>query len=81
MTPGLEKIRTNRGIAALIARELQITAQSVSDWKRVPAERVLAVEKATGIPRWELRPDLYPREDENGLDDGADRAVEGTGRT
>jgi DNA-binding transcriptional regulator YdaS (Cro superfamily) len=75
MTPGLEKIRNTRGIAAIIARELQITPQSVSDWERVPAERVLAVEKATGIPRWELRPDLYPRYDF----EGEANAVERTG--
>jgi len=28
--------------------------------RRIPAERVIAVEFATGIPRHELRPDLYP---------------------
>jgi DNA-binding transcriptional regulator YdaS (Cro superfamily) len=30
----------------------------------LPAEYVLAVEKATGVSRHDLRPDLYPREDE-----------------
>ena len=36
---------------------------TVSAWatrNRIPAERVLDVERATGIPRHELRPDLYP---------------------
>jgi DNA-binding transcriptional regulator YdaS (Cro superfamily) len=28
--------------------------------KRVPAEYVLLVEKATGVSRHKLRPDLYP---------------------
>jgi DNA-binding transcriptional regulator YdaS (Cro superfamily) len=28
----------------------------------VPAEFVIPIEKATGIPRYALRPDLYPRE-------------------
>lgn len=28
--------------------------------KQVPAERVLEIEKQTGIPRGKLRPDLYP---------------------
>lgn len=37
-----------------------LSSQAVSQWKRVPAERVIAVEKITGIPRHELRPDLYP---------------------
>jgi DNA-binding transcriptional regulator YdaS (Cro superfamily) len=30
----------------------------------LPAEYVLATERATGISRHDLRPDLYPREDE-----------------
>lgn len=29
---------------------------------RVPAERVLEVERVTGISRHDIRPDLYPRE-------------------
>lgn len=29
----------------------------------LPAEYVLATERATGISRHDLRPDLYPRED------------------
>src|SRR5262249_44030735 len=32
---------------------------SVSNWLRVPAERVLSVEAATGVSRATLRPDLY----------------------
>lgn len=39
-----------------------VTSQAVSQWKRIPAGRVIAVEKATGIPRHELRPDIYPDE-------------------
>jgi DNA-binding transcriptional regulator YdaS (Cro superfamily) len=30
---------------------------------RVPAHRVIAVERATGISRHELRPDIYPIEE------------------
>jgi len=32
----------------------------VPSWRRIPAERVLAVEALTGVPRTALRPDLYP---------------------
>ena len=32
-----------------------------SDTKVLPAEHVLKVEAATGVPRHDLRPDLYPR--------------------
>lgn len=37
-----------------------LTPQAVSQWKIVPPHRVLAVERATGVPRQELRSDLYP---------------------
>jgi len=48
------------GGAAALARALGIKQPSVFEWKRVPAERVLAVEAATGVRRERLRPDLYP---------------------
>ncbi len=49
------------GGKASLADRLGIRRQSIHEWKRVPAERVLTVEHLTGIPRYELRPDLYPR--------------------
>jgi DNA-binding transcriptional regulator YdaS (Cro superfamily) len=42
-----------------LAVALGITPGAISQWDRVPAERVLEVEKATGIPRQVLRPDVY----------------------
>jgi TorA maturation chaperone TorD len=58
--PGLEAaIRACGGITEL-ARRLGISQPSVSHWQRVPAERVLMVEQATGVARTLLRPDLYP---------------------
>lgn len=42
-----------------LARELGVTIQAVSQWRKVPAERCLAVEEATGISRYELRPDIF----------------------
>lgn len=42
-----------------LAKSLGITPGAVSQWVRVPAERVVEVERATGIPREELRPDLF----------------------
>lgn len=47
------------GVRAL-ARAVGVSQPAVSNWKRVPADRVLSVEASTGIPRGELRPDLYP---------------------
>jgi len=41
------------------ARRVGISQPSVSNWDKITAERVLAVESATGVPRARLRPDLY----------------------
>ena len=46
------------GLVAL-ARKLGISHQSFYSWRRIPAERVIEIESATGIPRHEL-PRLYP---------------------
>src|SRR3954470_10737100 len=57
--PGLnEAIQAVGGVSEL-ARRVGISQPSVSNWDKVPAERVLAVESVTGVPRMRLRPDLY----------------------
>lgn len=57
--PGLnEAIRAAGGVGAL-AQKLGISQPSVSNWTRVPAERVVAVEAVTGVSRSFLRPDLF----------------------
>ena len=48
------------GGPSAVARELDISPQAVGQWRRVPAERVLQLERVSGVPRQELRPDLYP---------------------
>jgi len=61
--PGLdEAIRAAGGVGAL-ARKIGISQPSVSNWARVPAERVLSVEAITGVSRTVLRPDLYAAEE------------------
>ncbi len=56
---GLEQvIRTAGGIRGL-SRLLGISQPAISNWKRVPADRILQVESATGVPRAVIRPDLY----------------------
>jgi TorA maturation chaperone TorD len=60
-----EAIRAVGGVTEL-ARRIGISQPSVSNWTRVPAERVLAVEAASGVGRATLRPDLYG---ENAVDD------------
>jgi TorA maturation chaperone TorD len=53
-----DALRAAGGVSEL-ARQIGISQPSVSNWRRVPAERVIAVEVATGINRAVLRPDLY----------------------
>ena len=45
-----------------LAVALGITKQAVLQWDEVPPLRVLGVERVSGVPREELRPDLYPPE-------------------
>ena len=56
---GLERAIGAAGGVAELARKIGIAQPSVSNWDRVPAQRVIAVEAATGVSRKELRPDLY----------------------
>jgi TorA maturation chaperone TorD len=53
-----EAIRAAGGTTEL-ARRIGISQPSVSNLRRVPAERVLLVESVTGVGRAVLRPDLY----------------------
>lgn len=64
VTPGMARIRAERGLQVKIAKALGITRGAVANWwrrGRVPAERVLDLEIITGISRHDLRPDIYPR--------------------
>jgi hypothetical protein len=75
-----EAIRAAGGVRAL-AQKIGISQPSVSNWTRVPADRVRAVEAATGISRAVLRPDLFAQigEHEPDLDEvDAARAQEYT---
>jgi DNA-binding transcriptional regulator YdaS (Cro superfamily) len=47
------------GSARKLAALIGATHPTVVKWARVPAKWILKVETATGIPRHELRPDLY----------------------
>jgi DNA-binding transcriptional regulator YdaS (Cro superfamily) len=62
--PALSRAIEEAGGVAELARKLSISSQAVSQWDRVPAERALEVERATGgaVTRHDLRPDLYPVE-------------------
>lgn len=59
-------LRAYRGRTKLTLEQLgailSVDKSTVMRWelRRVPAERVLEVERVTGVSRHELRPDLYP---------------------
>jgi len=72
--PGLsEAIRAAGGVGEL-ARQLGISQPSVSNWTRVPAERVISVETLTGVNRMVLRPDLFGETQMSGDVDEVDAA-------
>lgn len=59
----ITRYRAASGISlTALARAFGVNKTTIMRWEdgRVPAERVLDVERVTGIPRHELRPDLYP---------------------
>ncbi|HEY6927700.1 MAG TPA: YdaS family helix-turn-helix protein [Steroidobacteraceae bacterium] len=50
------------GYAAL-AGLVGVSPQAITKWKEgIPPERVIAVARASGVPPFDLRPDLYPRD-------------------
>ena len=42
-----------------LGRMLNITHQAIGQWTCVPAERVVEIEVLTGVPREEMRPDVF----------------------
>src|SRR5690348_1306221 len=57
--PGLQQAIDAAGGVSELARKIGIAQPSVSNWARVPAERVVIVEEITGVDRALLRPDLF----------------------
>jgi DNA-binding transcriptional regulator YdaS (Cro superfamily) len=54
----MRRLRDEPGQLAKIARAINVNPQAVSQWRMVPLERLIAVERISGIPREELRPDV-----------------------
>lgn len=55
----LAVLESVNGSRAELAKKMGLSRQAIHEWTDIPAEAVVAVEKATGIPREKLRPDLY----------------------
>jgi TorA maturation chaperone TorD len=74
---GLEEAIRAAGGVGTLAEKIGISQPSVSNWSRVPAERVISVEAITGVARDVLRPDLYGTQPSTTIDEvDAARAAE-----
>lgn len=58
----LEYFNAEHGRRIKLALALGITPGAVSQWDRVPIERVAEVERVTGISKYKLRPDIFGAE-------------------
>lgn len=56
--PALEALLTQRGAVTRIATALGISTAAVSQWKRVPDDRVAEVARALGVPPTTVRSDV-----------------------
>lgn len=56
---GLRVLLTVAKTHSAVAAALGITTPAVIQWTRVPVERCLGLERAFGVSRHVLRPDIY----------------------
>lgn len=59
MEPLREYLKAERGRTNQLAQFIGISPEAISQWERVPANRVAKVESFTGISRHALRPDIF----------------------
>jgi DNA-binding transcriptional regulator YdaS (Cro superfamily) len=52
-------LKAERGRLSRLAEAIQLSPATIHGWHQVPAEHVNAVAKFTGIPREQLRPDIF----------------------
>ncbi|MFK0336807.1 transcriptional regulator [Agrobacterium deltaense] len=56
---GLDAVKQSAGGPSAISRIVGVTPQAVAQWKAVPPEYVLRLEKACGVSRHIQRPDVF----------------------
>jgi DNA-binding transcriptional regulator YdaS (Cro superfamily) len=59
MKTGLEKAVEAAGGLRALGRLLKVDHAVIIRWSDIPAHWIIKIEHATGVPREELRPDLY----------------------
>lgn len=57
--PIIKEAAANVGGIVSMSIQLGLSRGAVSQWDEVPLDRVVAVEKLTGVPRQRLRPDVF----------------------
>lgn len=64
MTVGLDQAILDSGGRDALAKRLSVHVNTIRYWESrgIPPARVPDIERVTGIPRHELRPDLWPAE-------------------
>jgi DNA-binding transcriptional regulator YdaS (Cro superfamily) len=61
LDPGLRAAVEAAGNMTNLARMIGIAPQAIAQWGPPPINRVLEIEKATGVDREILRPDMFKR--------------------
>jgi len=59
MDSGLQAAVNAVGTRYRLSQLVGVVPSSVLRWTKIPAGRIVQVEKVTGVPREVLRPDLY----------------------
>jgi DNA-binding transcriptional regulator YdaS (Cro superfamily) len=57
-----KKVAEKVGGIPNLAKGLKISRPAIYQWDKIPGDRVIDVERITGISRHDLRPDLHPRQ-------------------
>lgn len=54
-------IYSKPGLAAMVAKQVGVSHQSVGQWNRVPAHYVLDISPLVGLTPEQIRPDVFAR--------------------
>jgi DNA-binding transcriptional regulator YdaS (Cro superfamily) len=61
MDQALKKAIAAAGSTKALAKALGISVQAIYQWEITPIKQVVAIERATGVSRKELRPDIFAK--------------------
>jgi len=57
--PFASYLKAERGNLTKLAASIGVTPSAIAQWDKIPADRLIEVERATGIHSQKLRPDLF----------------------